>query len=225
MTYFKLLPNELLVNESLYLNHTETLNFCKVIQKPCDDIWRLKIMYDYKIDNINRLYDDFKNFNTSEIYILLFYVKKYDFTTFYEYITSLKSNTTDIDDMNYVLYEGNVLSNTFKYNITEMLDIYMGMEYKNVIYILINAFARRIDRNTDTFSYLWDIYPQYRSILSVLSSYFDYNFIQRKDILDHKTCLTMMELWYIKHVHEDKIDRLEGMLIPLYEREQNIAKS
>ena len=51
MTYFLLLPSDLILEHSLYLNHPETEQYCTVLQrKSCDNIWQYKIKKELKYE-------------------------------------------------------------------------------------------------------------------------------------------------------------------------------
>ena len=157
MTYFLLLPSDLILEQSLYLNYPETEQYCLVLQrKTCDSIWQYKIKKELKYElpetvipwslkylelksivGVDFGTEYFKDFNT--IFMRAVRVKdkilrKELLTYFFNIIDRRR-----VDDAIYREWLENVIVGTIAMNDHDLYEFYLNKAKDNKIYSYMNT--------------------------------------------------------------------------------------
>ena len=135
-----------------------------------DNFWKEKLYYDYKVPRDSDLYNNnfhVENYNPYELYVLLAYVDKYepeiikDFETDEDHDIEVLTEAIDVS--------GSLPPMAFKNFDVDVIDVYMNKP-ADIVELLIRQFtsSAALKKNIKSFQYIWNAYPQYRQILSLI---------------------------------------------------------
>lgn len=196
------------------------------ISEVCADnnFWKDKLYYDYKVPRDSDLYNHYsydEGYNPYELYVLLAYVDKYEPDVMKTFETD---EDHDIDVLTEAIgIDGSLPTIAFKNFDIDVIDVYINKP-NIVVGLLSQQFtSKTLKKNIKSFQYIWNAYPQYQEILSlilfvIVDYYMDIPEISELQGIDDRklTDLTLHDLYNVYVAKRNKF--VDGVLQELLEK-------